>query len=86
MRNAIAPLDNSERLALATYLTGTANPKFRYLAELPEWDKLSSKLAAVCELSALLLPQTKIFFAIELLSQPGILGKYDGDIDIDSLP
>ncbi|MEG5159549.1 hypothetical protein QUB37_03745 [Microcoleus sp. AT3-A2] len=86
IRKAITPLDNYDRLALATWLTGTANPKHEYLVELPDYDKLSSKLTDICELSETLLPQTKIFLAIELLSEPGLLGKYDGDCDIDSLP
>lgn len=81
-----ATLDQHQRLALATYLTGTANSKFQYLIKLPDYDKLSSKLTDACELSGLLLPTAKIFFAIKLLSEPGLLGKYDGDCDIDSLP
>lgn len=68
LRNAIALLDNAERLALATWLTATANPKFRYLSELPDWEKLSSRLADTCELSGVLLPAQKISFAIELLA------------------
>lgn len=68
LRNAIALLDNAERLALATWLTATANPKFRYLSELPDWEKLSSRLADTCELSGVLLPTQKISFAIELLA------------------
>ena len=66
LRSAVAQLDQAEKLALATYLTGTSNPKFQGLVNL-DMDKLTAQLAEVCELSAIFPTDTRIFFAIELL-------------------
>jgi hypothetical protein len=67
LRQAVADFNRYDKLALATYLTGSSNPKHQYLIELPDWGKLSSKLADACELSDRFTPAAKIFFAIELL-------------------
>ena len=66
LRSAVANLDQAEKLALATYLTGTSNPKFQELV-IPDFDKLTGQLAEACELSAIFPTATRIFFAIELL-------------------
>lgn len=66
LRSATAKLDQHEKLALATYLTGTSNPKFQGLV-IPDMDKLTPQLAEACELSAIFPTATRIFFAIELL-------------------
>lgn len=66
LRSAVANLDQHEKLALATYLTGTSNPKFQGLV-IPDMDKLTAQLAEACELSAIFPTAARIFFAIELL-------------------
>jgi len=66
LRSAVARLNQAEKLALATYLTGTSNPKFQGLVT-PDMDKLTVELAEACELSAIFPTDTRIFFAIELL-------------------
>lgn len=65
LRQAVSNLNQHEKLALATFLTGTANPSFQDLVAIS--DKLTGDLEEACELSNLFSPSAKIFFAIELL-------------------
>lgn len=67
LRQAVTNLDQHEKLALATFLTGTSNPQFQNLVLIPESDKLTTDLAEACELSSLFSSAARIFFAIELL-------------------
>ena len=83
LRSAVANLDQYEKLALATYLTGTSNPKFQGLV-IPDMDKLTAQLAEACELSAIFPTATRIFFAIELLELQIDRDSFDEDEDEDS--
>ena len=84
LRSAVAQLDQAEKLALATYLTGTSNPKFQGLVSL-DMDKLTGQLAEACELSAIFPTDTRIFFAIELLELQIDRDSFEKDEDEDEL-
>jgi|GEM_PF-3309643 len=66
LRSAVAQLDQYERLALATFLTGTSNPKFQATV-IPEDETFGYNLGKAFELAKPFPSATKIFFAIELL-------------------
>jgi hypothetical protein len=83
LRQAIANLNQHEKLALATFLTGTSNPSFQDLVVTPESDKLTTDLAEACELSRLFSPDTRIFFAIELLELQIDRDSFEKDEDED---
>jgi len=82
LQSAVAQLDQAEKLALATYLTGTSNPKFQGLVT-PDMDKLTGQLAEACELSAIFPTDTRIFFAIELLELQIDRDSFEKDEDED---
>ena len=82
LRSAVAQLDQAEKLALATYLTGTSNPQFQGLVT-PDMDKLTGQLAEACELSAIFPTDTRIFFAIELLELQIDRDSFEKDEDED---
>ncbi len=83
LRQAVANLNQYEKLALATFLTGTSNPSFQDLVVIPESDKLTTDLAEACELSRLFSPDARIFFAIELLELQIDRDSFDEDEDED---
>jgi len=86
LRSAVAQLDQAEKLALATYLTGRSNPKFQGLIT-PDMDKLTGQLAEACELSAIFPTDTRIFFAIKLLELQIDRDSFEKDEDEgDGLP
>jgi hypothetical protein len=66
LRSSVAQLDQYEKLALATFLTGTSNPKFQAMV-IPEDETLGYNLGKAFELAKPFSSATKIFFAIELL-------------------
>lgn len=66
LRSSVAQLDQYEKLALATFLTGTSNPKFQATV-IPEDETLGHNLGKAFELAKPFPNATKIFFAIELL-------------------
>ena len=82
LRSSVANLDQHEKLALATYLTGTSNPKFQDLV-IPDMDKLTGQLAEACELSAIFPTATRIFFAIKLLELQIDRDSFEEDEDKD---
>lgn len=66
LRESVRQLDQPEKLALATYLTGTSNPKFQSRI-IPEDEGFSHNMAKAMEVARIFPSATKIFFAIELL-------------------
>ena len=73
LQQAVTKLDRNQKLALATFLTGTSNPKYppKFLATPKLEDVLELELVEACHLIAELdCPHNlKIFWAIELLTE-----------------
>lgn len=66
LRESVRQLDQPEKLALATYLTGTSNPKFQSHI-IPKDEGFGYNMAKAMEVARTFPSATKIFFAIELL-------------------